>query len=117
MDAGGSRAARHVTAGEATAARRDARGDASAGDGSEELFPGLQQSSEPEDADDLRQPSRLVAQALARRGALGTDSAISEAMHGLVLGMMREFLPTGTLDGAAARPLDYGSLRALMARR
>ena len=48
---------------------------------------------------------------------LGAGSAISEAMHGLVLGVMREFLATGTFDGAAARPLDYGSLRALTARR
>ncbi len=48
---------------------------------------------------------------------LSAGSAISEAMHGVVLGMMREFLATGRLDGSALAPLAYGDLQALMARR
>jgi 2-methylisocitrate lyase-like PEP mutase family enzyme len=48
---------------------------------------------------------------------LSAGSAISEAMHGVVLGMMREFLATGRLDGSGLAPLTYGDLQALMARR
>ena len=48
---------------------------------------------------------------------LSAGSAISEAMHGVVLGMMREFLATGRLDGGGPAPLAYGELQALMARR
>lgn len=48
---------------------------------------------------------------------LSAGSAISEAMHGLVLGMMREFLATGRLEAGAVPPLQYGDVQALMARR
>ena len=44
-------------------------------------------------------------------------SAISEAMQGLVLGMMRQFVSAGTLEGGELAPLAYGSVQALMARR
>jgi 2-methylisocitrate lyase-like PEP mutase family enzyme len=44
-------------------------------------------------------------------------SAISEAMHGVVFGMMREFLASGRLDAGGLAPLGYGDLQALMARR
>ena len=61
------------------------------------------------DADEIAALAARLRTLGVRR--LGAGSAISEAMHGLVPGMMRAFLATGTLDGAAARPLDYGSLR------
>ncbi|MEP6504787.1 MAG: isocitrate lyase/phosphoenolpyruvate mutase family protein [Betaproteobacteria bacterium] len=60
------------------------------------------------DADRLRELG-------VRRFSAG--SAIAEAMHGLVSGMMREFLATGRLDGAGKPPLGYGELQALMASR
>ena len=44
-------------------------------------------------------------------------SAISEAMHGHVLAMMREFVATGRVDTASAQPATYGEVQALMARR
>ena len=48
---------------------------------------------------------------------LSAGSAISEAMHGAVLGMMREFLATGRLDASGPATLSYGELQALMAHR
>ena len=48
---------------------------------------------------------------------LSAGSAISEATQGLVLGMMKQFLATGALDGGDTAPLDYRAVQALMARR
>ena len=48
---------------------------------------------------------------------LSAGSAISEAMHGHVLAMMREFLATGRVDTAGALASSYGELQALMAPR
>jgi 2-methylisocitrate lyase-like PEP mutase family enzyme len=48
---------------------------------------------------------------------LSAGSAISEAMHGLVMGTMRAFLATGRLDAGSTSPLAYGELQALMKRR
>jgi 2-methylisocitrate lyase-like PEP mutase family enzyme len=47
---------------------------------------------------------------------LSAGSAISEAMHGHVLAMMREFLASGRVDTAAGVPATYGELQALMAK-
>lgn len=47
---------------------------------------------------------------------LSAGSAISEAMHGHVLAMMREFLASGRVDVAAGKPATYGELQALMAK-
>jgi len=48
---------------------------------------------------------------------LSAGSAISEATQGLVLGMMRQFLASGSLEGGDTKPLDYRAVQALMARR
>ena len=48
---------------------------------------------------------------------LSAGSAISEAMHGHVLAMMREFVATGRVDTSAAKPATYGEVQAMMARR
>jgi len=48
---------------------------------------------------------------------LSAGSAISEAAQGLVLGLMKQFLATGALDGGDTGPLDYRAVQALMARR
>ena len=47
---------------------------------------------------------------------LSAGSAISEAMHGHVLAMMREFLGSGRVDVAAGKPASYGELQGWMAR-
>jgi 2-methylisocitrate lyase-like PEP mutase family enzyme len=62
----------------------------------------------------LPEVDRLRALGVRR---LSAGSAISEAMHGLVLGMMREFLASGRLDAGVQAPLTYGDVQALMMRR
>ena len=62
----------------------------------------------------LPDAGRLQALGVRRFSA---GSAISEAMHGHVLAMMREFVATGRIDVARARPATYGEVQALMARR
>jgi len=47
---------------------------------------------------------------------LSAGSAISEAMHAHVLGMMREFVATGRVDTGGVAPASYGEIQALMAR-
>ena len=47
---------------------------------------------------------------------LSAGSAISEAMHAHVLGMMREFVATGRIDTGGVAPASYGEVQALMAR-
>ncbi len=47
---------------------------------------------------------------------LSAGSAISEAMLGHVLAMMREFLASGRVDTGAGQPATYGQVQALMAR-
>ena len=61
-------------------------------------------------------PDAGLLQALGVR-RLSAGSGISEAMHGHVLAMMREFVASGRVDPAAARPATYGEVQALMARR
>ncbi len=48
---------------------------------------------------------------------LSAGSAISEAMHGFVLAMMREFVATGRVDAGGRAASTYGDVQALMARR
>jgi len=48
---------------------------------------------------------------------LSAGSALSEAMHGFVLAMMREFVTTGRVDTGAAVASTYGEVQGLMARR
>jgi len=48
---------------------------------------------------------------------LSAGSAISEAMHGHVLGMMREFLASGRVDTGGVQATAYGEIQGLMARR
>jgi len=48
---------------------------------------------------------------------LSAGSAIAEAMHGHVLGMMREFLASGRIDTGGVRAAGYGEIQAWMARR
>jgi 2-methylisocitrate lyase-like PEP mutase family enzyme len=48
---------------------------------------------------------------------LSAGSALSEAMHGFVLAMMREFAATGRVDTGAVVASTYGEVQALMARR
>jgi 2-methylisocitrate lyase-like PEP mutase family enzyme len=48
---------------------------------------------------------------------LSAGSAISEAMHGFVLAMMREFVASGRVDTAVPVASTYGDVQALMARR
>ena len=48
---------------------------------------------------------------------LSAGSAISEAMHGHVLAMMREFVATGRVDTASSKPATYGEVQAMMTRR
>ena len=62
----------------------------------------------------LPDAARLRALGVRR---LSAGSAISEAMQGLVLGMMRQFLAGGMLQGGDTAPLDYRAVQALMARR
>lgn len=62
----------------------------------------------------LPDAARLRALGVRR---LSAGSAISEATQGLVLGMMKQFLATGALDGGDTGPLDYRAVQALMARR
>jgi len=62
----------------------------------------------------LPDAARLRALGVRR---LSAGSAISEATQGLVLGMMKQFLATGALDGGDTAPLDYRAVQALMARR
>jgi len=62
----------------------------------------------------LPDAARLRALGVRR---LSAGSAISEAMQGLVLGMMRQFLASGSLQGGDTAPLDYRAVQALMARR
>ncbi len=61
-------------------------------------------------------PDAARLQALGVR-RLSAGSAISEAMHGHVLAMMREFVATGRVDTAGAPASSYGELQALMAPR
>ena len=60
-------------------------------------------------------PDAQRLQALGVR-RLSAGSAISEAMHGHVLAMMREFVAGGRVDTAAAKAATYGELQAMMAR-
>ena len=63
----------------------------------------------------LPDADRLQALGVRR---LSAGSAISEAMHGHVLAMMREFVATRPRRHVAARrPATYGEVQALMARR
>ena len=62
----------------------------------------------------LPDAGRLQALGVRR---LSAGSAISEAMHGHVLAMMREFVASGRVDTASAKPATYGEVQALMARR
>jgi 2-methylisocitrate lyase-like PEP mutase family enzyme len=48
---------------------------------------------------------------------LSAGSAISEAMHGHVLAMMREFVATGRVDAGGVKPATYGEVQAVMAPR
>ena len=63
-------------------------------------------------------PDAARLQALGVR-RLSAGSAISEAMHGHVLAMMREFVQTGRVDVdvGAGKAATYGEVQALMARR
>ena len=61
----------------------------------------------------LPDAGRLQALGVRR---LSAGSAISEAMHGHVLAMMREFVASGRVDTAAAKAATYGELQAMMAR-
>ena len=60
-------------------------------------------------------PDAQRLQALGVR-RLSAGSAISEAMHGHVASMMREFLASGRVDTAAGKPATYGELQGWMAR-
>jgi 2-methylisocitrate lyase-like PEP mutase family enzyme len=62
----------------------------------------------------LPDPDRLLALGVRR---LSAGSAISEAMQGVVLALMREFLATGRVDTRTLPTATYGELQALMARR
>ena len=62
----------------------------------------------------LPDAGRLQALGVRR---LSAGSAISEAMHGHVLAMMREFAASGRVDTSAGKPATYGEVQALMARR
>ena len=62
----------------------------------------------------LPDAGRLQALGVRR---LSAGSAISEAMHGHVLAMMRGFAATGRIDTAGAPASTYGELQALMAAR
>ena len=48
---------------------------------------------------------------------LSAGSGISEAMHGQVLALMREFVASGRIDPSLGKPATYGEVQALMARR
>jgi len=61
-------------------------------------------------------PDAVRLQALGVR-RLSAGSAISEAMHGHVLAMMREFVASGRVDAGGVHAATYGDLQALMARR
>jgi 2-methylisocitrate lyase-like PEP mutase family enzyme len=61
-------------------------------------------------------PDAGLLQALGVR-RLSAGSGISEAMHGHVLAMMREFVASGRVDPAVGKPATYGEVQALMARR
>ena len=61
----------------------------------------------------LPDADRLQALGVRR---LSAGSAISEAMHGHVLAMMREFVASGRVDTASARPAAYGEVQAMMKR-
>ena len=61
----------------------------------------------------LPDADRLQALGVRR---LSAGSAISEAMHGHVLAMMREFVASGRIDTASARPATYGEVQAMMKR-
>ena len=60
-------------------------------------------------------PDAARLQALGVR-RLSAGSAISEAMQGHVLAMMREFVATGRVDTGGVAPAGYGEVQALMAR-
>ncbi len=62
----------------------------------------------------LPDAGRLQALGVRR---LSAGSAISEAMHGHVLAMMREFVASGRVDTASAKAATYGEVQTLMARR
>ena len=62
----------------------------------------------------LPDADRLQALGVRR---LTAGSAISEAMHGHVLAMMREFVATGRVDTASSKPATYGEVQAMMTRR
>lgn len=61
----------------------------------------------------LPDADRLRAMGVRR---LSAGSAISEAMHGHVAAMMREFLASGRVDTAAGKPATYGEVQGWMAR-
>jgi 2-methylisocitrate lyase-like PEP mutase family enzyme len=60
-------------------------------------------------------PDARRLQALGVR-RLSAGSAMSEAMHGHVLAMMRAFLATGRVDTGGVPATTYGEVQALMAR-
>ena len=60
-----------------------------------------------------RRRARLQSLGVRR---LSAGSAISEAMHGHVLAMMRTFVATGRVDTGGVAPASYGELQASMAR-
>ncbi|HEY9027207.1 MAG TPA: isocitrate lyase/phosphoenolpyruvate mutase family protein [Burkholderiaceae bacterium] len=62
----------------------------------------------------LPDAGRLQALGVRR---LSAGSAISEAMHGHVLAMMREFVATGRVDTGGVPAATYGDVQAMMARR
>jgi 2-methylisocitrate lyase-like PEP mutase family enzyme len=62
----------------------------------------------------LPDAGRLQALGVRR---LSAGSGISEAMHGQLLAMMREFMASGRIDPAVAKPATYGDVQALMAPR
>ena len=62
------------------------------------------------------QPDAGRLQALGVR-RLSAGSGISEAMHGQVLSLMREFVASGRIDPSLGKPATYGEVQALMARR
>ena len=61
----------------------------------------------------LPDAARLAALGVRR---LSAGSAISEAMHGHVLAMMREFVASGRVDTGRATASTYGQIQGLMAR-
>jgi len=63
--------------------------------------------------DALPAADRLRALGVRR---LSAGSAISEAMHGAVLALMRDFMASGRVQAQGFKAATYGEVQALMAR-